>query len=275
MLFDSHTHLNLAAFDNDRDILLKKYLEEGIFLLNIGTCFKTSEKAVAIANKYSNCWASVGLHPGHTFPAPLEQLDQNEINNLVVEKFDSRFEDLIAQNKKVVAVGECGLDYSYLKDLPQEERDKAKTLQEQEFIKQIKMAQKYHLPLILHLRDLYQEALKILKENNYQGKAVFHFFTGTLEDLNKILENSNYFIGFSGVITYSNKLDEVIKGVPLERLLVETDAPYVAPIPYRGTRNEPKYVIEVAKKIAELKNVSLEEIEKITLENAKVLFRIE
>ncbi|NMB92420.1 MAG: hydrolase TatD, partial [Parcubacteria group bacterium] len=88
-------------------------------------------------------------------------------------------------------------------------------------------------------------------------------------------ENSNYFIGFSGVITYSNKLDEVIKGVPLERLLVETDAPYVAPIPYRGTRNEPKYVIEVAKKIAELKNVSLEEIEKITLENAKVLFRIE
>ncbi|NMB92094.1 MAG: TatD family hydrolase, partial [Parcubacteria group bacterium] len=234
MLFDSHTHLNLAAFDNDRDILLKKYLEEGIFLLNIGTCFKTSEKAVAIANKYSNCWASVGLHPGHTFPAPLEQLDQNEINNLVVEKFDSRFEDLIAQNKKVVAVGECGLDYSYLKDLPQEERDKAKTLQEQEFIKQIKVAQKYHLPLILHLRDLYQEALKILKENNYQGKAVFHFFTGTLEDLNKILENSNYFIGFSGVITYSNKLDEVIKGVPLERLLVETDAPYVAPIPYRG-----------------------------------------
>jgi len=126
----------------------------------------------------------------------------------------------------------------------------------------------------LHLRNLYQEALKILQENNYQGKAVFHFFTGSLEDLQLILENHNFYVSFSGVITYSNKLDEVIKRVPLDRFLIETDAPYVAPAPYRGTRNEPKYVQEVADKIAKIKNLPLDEIEKATLENTKQLFQI-
>jgi len=118
------------------------------------------------------------------------------------------------------------------------------------------------------------EALKILQENNYQGKAVFHFFTGSLEDLQLILENPNFYVGFSGVITYSNKLDEVIKRVPLDRFLIETDAPYVAPVPYRGTRNEPKYVKEVADKIAKIKNLPSDKIEKATLENAKQLFQI-
>jgi TatD DNase family protein len=274
MLFDSHTHLNLAAFDVDRDIILKKYLEEGISVINVGTCFETSQKAIAIAQNYSNCWASVGLHPAHTFLAPLSQLDKNEISSLVVEEFDQKFEELIKTSSRIVAIGECGLDYSYLKDLKPEEQEKAKKLQKKEFIKQIKAAQKYNLPLILHLRDLYQEALKILQENNYQGKAVFHFFTGSLEDLKFILQNPNYSIGFSGVITYGNKLDEVIKNVPMDRLLIETDAPYVAPVPYRGTRNEPRYVEEVAKKIAAIKNLPLDEIEKATLENAKQLFQI-
>ena len=274
MLFDSHTHLNLAAFDVDRDIILKKYLEEGISVINVGTCFETSQKAIAIAQKYSNCWASVGLHPAHTFPAPLNQLDTNEISGLVVEEFDSKFEDLIRRSKKVVAIGECGLDYSYLKDLPIEKQEEFKIMQEKEFSKQIKIAQKYNLPLILHLRDLYQEALKILKGNNYSGKAIFHFFTGSLEDLKFILQNPDYFVGFSGVITYDDKLDEVIKNVPMNKLLIETDAPYVAPIPYRGTRNEPKYVQEVAKKIAAIKNLPPKEVEKQTFQNALRFFSI-
>jgi len=274
MFFDSHTHLNLAAFDSDRDTIIKKYLKEGIFMINVGTCFETSQKTIAIAQNYSNCWASVGLHPAHTFPAPLNQLDQNEINNFVVEEFDQKFEELIKTSSRIVAIGECGLDYSYLKDLKPEEQEKAKELQKKEFIKQIKAAQKYNLPLILHLRDLYQDALKILKENNYQGKAVFHFFTGSLKDLKLILQNPNYLIGFSGVITYGNKLDEVIRDVPLERFLIETDAPYVAPMPYRGKRNEPGYVVEVAKKIAAIKNLPLKEVEKITFENTEKLFRI-
>jgi len=273
MLFDSHTHLNLAAFDVDRDIILKKYLEEGISVINVGTCFETSQKAIAIAQKYSNCWASVGLHPAHTFPAPLNQLDKNEIDGLVVEEFDSKFEDLIRRSKKVVAIGECGLDYSYLKDLPIEKQEEFKIMQEKEFRKQIKIAQKYNLPLILHLRNLYQEALGILKENNYSGKAVFHFFTGTIEQAQYILEQG-FYLGFSGVITYGNKLDEVLRDAPLERILIETDAPYATPIPYRGKRNEPGYVVEVAKKIAEIKNLPLKEIEKATFENSLLFFGI-
>lgn len=272
MLFDSHTHLNLAAFDNDRDEIIEKCLREDIFMINVGTCFVTSQKAITIAEQYINCWASVGLHPAHTFPAPLNQLDSQEISELIEERFDFRFENLISQNKKVVAVGECGLDYSYLKDLSPNDQEKAKQLEQQEFIKQIKIAQKYNLPLILHVRNLYQEVLKILTDNNYRGKALFHFFTGTLEDLKLILQNPNFFIGFSGVITYGNKLDEVIKSVPIERLLIETDAPYVAPLPYRGTRNEPKCVLEVAKKIATVKNLPLETIIKATLVNIQHLF---
>jgi len=274
MFFDSHTHLNLAAFDLDRDTLIKRYLKEGIFLVNVGTCFQTSKTAVELAQKYQNCWASVGLHPAHTFPAPLNQLDKNEIGSFVVEEFDSKFEDLIRRSKKVVAIGECGLDYSYLKDLPIEKQEEFKIMQEKEFSKQIKIAQKYNLPLILHIRNLYQEALKILKENNYSGKAVFHFFTGNLEEAKQILEQG-FYLGFSGVITYGNKLDEVIRDVPLERILIETDAPYVAPIPYRGKRNEPLYVKEVAQKIAKIKNLPLEEIEKATFENSLLFFGID
>jgi len=274
MLFDSHTHLNLAAFDSDRDLILKRYLKEGIFLVNVGTCYQTSKKAIAIAEEYQNCWASVGLHPAHTFPARLNQLDENEINNLVVEEFDQKFEELIKTSSKIVAIGECGLDYSYLKDSPREKQKEFKIRQEREFRKQIKIAQKYNLPLILHLRDLYQEALAILKENNYSGKAVFHFFTGTIEQAQYIL-GQGFYLGFSGVITYGNKLDEIIKSLPLEKILIETDAPYVAPIPYRGKRNEPAYVIEVAKKIAEIKNLPLKEVEKKTFENAFRFFRIQ
>ena len=283
MLFDSHTHLNLAAFDLDRDTIIKRYLKEGVFLVNVGTCYQTSKKAVEIAETYSNCWASVGLHPAHTFPAPLNQLDKNEISSLdsdiqetlIVEEFDSKFEDLIRHNKKIVAIGECGLDYSYLKEVSSEKQEKYKKLEEKEFRKQIRIAKEYNLPLILHLRSLYKKALEILQEETFNSQLVFHFFTGSLEDLELILQNPNYFIGFSGVITYGNKLDEVIRGVPLERILIETDAPYVAPVPYRGKRNEPFYVKEVAKKIAEIKNLPLKEVEKTTFENALRFFRIQ
>ena len=281
MFFDSHTHLNLAAFDSDRDLILKRYLKEGIFLVNVGTCYQTSKKAIAIAETYPNCWASVGLHPAHTFPAPLNQLDKNEISalnsdiqeTLIVEEFDGQFEDLLKTSKKIVAIGECGLDYSYLKNSSVGQQDEDKKLEEREFRKQIKIAQKYNLPLILHLRDLYQEALAILKENNYSGKAVFHFFTGTIEQAQYIL-GQGFYLGFSGVITYGNKLDEIIKSVPLEKILIETDAPYVAPIPYRGKRNEPKYVQEVAKKIAAIKNLPPKEVEKQTFQNALRFFSI-
>jgi TatD DNase family protein len=282
MLFDSHTHLNLAAFDTDRDFLLKKYLKQGIFLVNVGTCYQTSKRAIELANKYSNCWASVGLHPAHAFPVPKQQLDVEELNvqdtslkrYLEAEDFDNNFE-LLLDNDRVVAVGECGLDYTYCEKLTLEQQNQAKLLQAKVFEKQIKIAVKHQLPLILHLRNLYQEAISIL--GNYldpENKAVFHFFSGTMDDLDTILSHKQYFIGFSGVITYSNRLDEVIKRTPLERILIETDAPYVAPRPYRGKRNEPAFVLEVARKIADIKKLSLDEIEKVTFQNALDFFNI-
>ena len=177
------------------------------------------------------------------------------------------------------------MDYSYLKDFSEKDqinpvRDKSlngvkyKKAQEEEFRKQIQAAKKYNLPLSLHVRDLYEKALIILEEEKYKGKAVFHFFTGKLEQAQKILKRG-FYLGFSGVITYSEIMNDVIKNTPLEKILIETDAPYVAPIPYRGNRNEPIYVKEVAKKIAEIKKLPLKEIEKATFKNTLKLFRLQ
>ncbi|MGB9726643.1 MAG: TatD family hydrolase [Minisyncoccia bacterium] len=271
MIFDSHTHLNLAAFDLDREELIKKYLKEGIFLINVGTCYETSLKAVKLAEKYDNCWASVGIHPSHTFPFRKDDLEISSPYSLE-EDFDEKFISLL-NSKKVIAVGECGLDDSYLKDFSKEKQKEYQEKEKKTFIKQIKIAKKKKLPIIFHIRDLYLEALDILEKEKFDGEGVFHFFTGSLKDAKAIL-NKGYYLGFSGVITYSDKLDEVIKYTPLDKILIETDAPYVAPVPYRGKRNEPKYVIEVIKKIAEIKKLNSSQIEEFTFNNAKKLFRL-
>lgn len=272
MIFDSHTHLNLAAFDKDREEIIKKYLKQGIFLINVGTCYQTSVKAIEIAKKYPNCWASVGIHPSHTFPFKKDPQEIAEINNQKEEIFDYKFESLLNE-KKVIAIGECGLDFSYLKDFSLKERQIYQEKEKEVFLQQIKIAKEKKLPMIFHVRDLYLDALEILEQENFKEGGVFHFFTGNIKQLEKILEKG-YYIGFSGVITYSNNLDELINKTPLDKILIETDAPYVSPIPYRGQRNEPKYVIEVAKKIAKIKNLSLEKVEQITFENTKRLFKI-
>jgi len=275
MFFDSHTHLNLAAFNKDREEIIKKTLEQGVFMINIGTCYETSKKAVEIAQQYDNCWATVGLHPSHTIPT---KIDKNEliINDdksvSETEVFNEKFKSLL-EEPKVVAIGECGLDYSYLKDFSEKDQIKYKKTQEQELRKQIQAAKKYNLPLSLHVRDLYEEALIILEDEGYKNQAVFHFFTGNIDQAQKILKEG-FYLGFSGVITYSERMNDVIKNVPLEKILIETDAPYVAPVPYRGDRNEPIYVKEVAKKIAYIKKLPLKEIEEVTFKNTLRLFKI-
>jgi len=273
MIFDSHTHLNLAAFDLDRENLIKKYQRNGIFLINIGTCYQTSCLAVELAKKYSNCWASVGLHPSHTFPFKKDEQEINYSSDILQEEeFDGRFLKLL-NRKKVVAIGECGLDNSYLKDFSHQKQIEYQEKEKKVFLQQIRIAKLKKLPMIFHLRNLYLEALEILSLEKFEEGGVFHFFSGTLEEAKKILEEG-YYLGFSGIITYSDKYDEVIKNIPLERILVETDAPYVAPFPYKGKRNEPLYVKEVIKKIANLKNLSLEEVEGQTFKNTIELFRI-
>lgn len=276
MFFDSHAHLNLAAFGNDREEIIKKTLEQGVFLINIGTCYETSKKAVEIAQQYENCWATVGLHPSHTIPMKIDksELEINIKENISkAETFNEKFE-LLLKEPKVIAIGECGLDYSYLKDFSENNQIKYKKTQEEEFRKQIQVAKKYSLPLSLHIRNLYEKALIILEEEKYKGEAVFHFFTGKLDQAQKILEKG-FYLGFSGIITYSETMNDVIKAAPLEKILIETDAPYVAPVPYRGNRNEPIYVKEVAKKIADIKKLPLKEIEEATFKNTTRLFKLQ
>lgn len=274
MLFDSHCHLNLAAFDKDREEILKALEKNKVYVINIGTCYETSLKAVEIAQQSDYCWAAVGIHPSHTFPNNFN--DKKELSTTessLAEEFDEKFEQLL-KYPKVVAIGECGLDYSYFQNLTSSEKEKYSQKEELIFRQQIHSAQKHNLPLILHIREVYEEALRILKEEHYTGKGVFHFFTGNLEQAQKILQ-SGFYLGFSGVITYSSKMDEVIKKVPLEKILIETDAPYVAPNPYRGQRNTPFYVQEVAKKIATLKKKSVIEVKSVTLQNTLRLFSLE
>ena len=275
MFFDSHTHLNLAAFDKDRKEIIEKTLEQGIFIINIGTCYETSKKAMEIAQQYENCWATIGLHPSHVIPMKIDKdelLMHNDENISKAEVFNEEFESLL-KKPKVVAIGECGLDYSYLKDFSENDQKKYKEMEEEEFRKQIQTAKKYNLSLSLHIRDLYEEALIILEDEGYKNEAVFHFFTGNVDQAQKILKRG-FYLGFSGIITYSGKMDQVIKDTPLEKILIETDAPYVAPIPYRGDRNEPIYVKEVAKKIAQIKKLPLKEIEEATFKNTLRLFKI-
>jgi len=275
MFFDSHTHLNLAAFDKDRKEIIEKTLEQGVFIINIGTCYKTSKKAMEIAQQYENCWATIGLHPSHVIPMKIDKDElsmHNDENISKAEVFNEEFESLL-EKPKVVAIGECGLDYSYLKDFSENDQIKYKKMEEEEFRKQIQTAKKYNLPLSLHIRDLYEEALIILEDEGYKNEAVFHFFTGNVDQAQKILKRG-FYLGFSGIITYSGKMDQVIKDTPLEKILIETDAPYVAPIPYRGDRNEPIYVKEVAKKIAQIKKLPLKEIEEATFKNTLRLFKI-
>ncbi len=299
MFFDSHTHLNLTAFDKDRKEVIEKTLEQGVFMINVGTCYETSKKAIEIAQQYKNCWATVGLHPSHTIPMKIDK-SELEINSMIniseAEVFNEKFELLLkepfdfaqgrpfdfaqgrpfdfAQGRpKVVAIGECGLDYSYLEDFSEKDQIKYKKAQEEEFRKQIQAAKKHNLPLSLHVRDLYEKALIILEEEKYKGDAVFHFFTGKIDQAQKILERGLY-LGFSGIITYSEIMNNVIKDAPLRRILIETDAPYVAPVPYRGNRNEPIYVKKVAKKIAQIKKLPLKKVEEVTFKNTKNLFRL-
>jgi len=276
MFFDSHTHLNLVAFDKDREEIIRKTLEQGIFVINIGTCYETSKKAIEIAQQYENCWATVGLHPSHTIPMKIDKSElkiggKGDVSE--AEVFNKKFESLLKE-PKVIAIGECGLDYSYLKDFSEKDQMQYKKMEEGEFRKQIQAAKKYNLPLSLHVRDLYEKALIILEEEKYKGKAVFHFFAGKMNQAQKILERG-FYLGFSGIITYSEIMNDVIKNAPLEKILIETDAPYVVPIPYRSNRNEPIYVKEVAKKIAQIKKLPLKEIEEATFKNTLRLFRLQ
>ncbi len=284
--FDAHTHANLAAFKDDYREVIQKALDAGGGLINVGTQRDTSRRAVEIAHEFpEGVYATVGLHPVHTSAS---FHDEEELGPSFAkaaegkggggfmsrsEVFDFEYYKSLALDPKTVGIGECGLDYFHLP----EDREEAIQKQKDAFLAQIKLAHEVQKPLMIHCRDAFKDLIEILNANylllNTRNPGVMHFFAGTKEDAERLLELGFSFT-FGGVITFVRNYDEVIRMIPLERIMSETDAPYVAPVPYRGKRNEPLYVQEVVKKLAELKGVSEKEIRKITVENTRRVFEI-
>lgn len=265
MLFDSHTHLNFKAFNADRFEVLRRCKDAGMLLMNVGAAYESSMHAVEIAQENEFCFASVGLHPIHIYD----------------EEFDSRkYQELIdVGNKRVRAVGECGIDYWHVKatDVPLED---VKKKQREIFEQHIELAGANDCALIIHGRNgaedvtAYQTIYDIVRGKNI-SRAVVHCFGGSLDEA-RLFTALGFFIGFTGIVTFdtTGKLDEILHSVTLDEILIETDAPYLTPVPYRGKRNEPVFVAEVAKHIARVKDVSVEEVIEKTTMNAKKLFAI-
>ena len=271
-LIDAHTHVQFATYKDDRDEVIKRSLDTGIWMVNVGTQIDTSLEAIKLAEKYSQgVYATVGLHPVHTDKSFHDKAELGEGGMEFTSKgevFDYEEYKKLALNPKVVAIGECGLDYYH----SAEYRKK----QEKVFIEQIELAYEVKKPLMIHCRKAFDDLIDILKDNSPKLQTIpgiIHFFSGDIKQATKLLDMGFYFT-FGGVVTFTRDYDEIIKTVPINRLLLETDAPYVTPAPFRGQRNEPVYVAEVAKKIGEIKNIDFEEVSHHTIENARTIFGI-
>jgi len=254
MLFDSHAHLDAGRFDNDRDKVIQRAKENGISLImNPGADFESSVKSVELAEKYNMIYAAVGVHPH----------DAKTMDDMMLQLLKS-----LTRKPKVMAIGEIGLDFHY----DHSPRD----VQIKWFREQIRLAKEVNLPIIIHDREANNEVMNILKEEEaFDTGVLMHCYSGSAE-LARQYVNKGAYISIAGPITFKNarKAVEVVKTVPLDRLMIETDSPYLTPHPYRGKRNESGYVKYVAEKIAEIKEITFEEVAKKTTENAKEYFRI-
>ena len=243
--FDIHSHLNFKDYEKDWDEVIQRLRESGTHTIVVGTDFESSKQAVEMAEKYPEIYACVGVHP----------VDDPQ---LTFER--EKFEELV-KHPKVVAVGECGLDFFHQK----KERDFER--QKKLFTDQIEFAVRHKKPLMIHARNAYAEILEIL--DGYRGlvRGNVHFFAGTLEEAESFFA-LDFTVSFTGVITFTKDYDEVIRKAPLKMIMSETDAPFVAPVPYRGQRNEPAYVQEVAKRIAEIRQEDPEVVREALVNNA-------
>ena len=254
MLFDTHAHLNDPAFDPDREGLMESFAAAGVGLvMNAGCSLESSRDIVAMAEKYPWLYASVGSHPDSA----------SEVNEEVIEEYRK----LCKLSDKVKAIGEIGLDY-YYEDIPREIQQKA-------FRMQMALAKELDLPVIVHERDAHNDGLAIVKEFP-TVKGVFHCYSGSAE-MARQLVNLGWYIGFTGVLTFKNarKAVETAASIPLDRIVLETDCPFMAPEPFRGKRNHPGYLYRMAEKLAEIRGISLEEVHAATYENGKRLYRID
>ena len=253
MLFDTHAHMDDRAFDTDREELLNSFPNQGIALLmNPGCSLESSRNAVKLANRYDYVYAAVGSHPDAA----------DEVNEVVLEEYRK----LCKRNPKVKAIGEIGLDYHY-EDIPREIQLKA-------FRAQMELARELNLPAIVHEREAHEDGMAVVREFS-DVSGVFHCYSGSAEMARQLVDRG-WYIGFTGVLTFKNarKAIEVASSIPLDRIVIETDCPYMSPEPFRGKRNDPGRIYRMAEKLAEIRGRSVEEIHTITLENGKRLYRI-
>ena len=254
MLFDTHAHMDADSFDLDRHDILASLPGQGVgLLMNPGCSFDSSLDAIALAESYDFVYAAVGSHPDVA----------DEVDDALIEKYRA----LCLNHPKVKAIGEIGLDYHY-EDIPRD-------IQQRAFRLQMALAQELGLPVIVHEREAHEDGLRIVDE--FPGvTGVFHCYSGSLEMAKELIKRG-WYIGFTGVLTFKNarKAIEVAANIPIDRIVIETDCPYMAPDPFRGKRNDPGKVYRMAQKLAELRGISEEEAQRITTENGKRLYRID
>ncbi len=253
MLFDTHAHLNDPAFDADREELMTGLAAKGVGLvMNAGCSLQSSRDIIKMAEQYPWLYGSVGSHPDSA----------DEVNEGVIEEYRK-----LCRHEKVKAIGEIGLDY-YYEDIPRE-------IQKNAFRMQMALAKEMDMPVIVHEREAHDDGMRIVKE--FPGvTGVFHCYSGSAEMARQLVK-MGWYIGFTGVLTFKNarKAVETAASIPLDRIVIETDCPFMAPEPYRGKRNDPGYLPKMAEKLAEIRGISVEEAARITTENAKRLYRID
>ncbi len=252
MLFDTHAHMNDPAFDEDRESVFLSLKDKGVGnVMNVGCCLASSKDCIALAEKYPFVYASVGTHPDSA----------DEVNEEVLEAYRQ-----MAKHPKVLAIGEIGLDY-YYETIPREIQIKA-------FCMQMELAQELNMPVIIHERNAHDDGMRVVKEFK-DVTGVFHCYSGSAEMARQLVD-LGWYIGFTGVLTFKNarKAVEAAQRIPLERIVLETDCPFMAPEPFRGKRNDPGYVPYMAQKLAEIRGIDLEEVIAATTQNAKRLYRI-
>ncbi len=244
---DTHTHPQMRQYDQDRSEVMRRAQEAGVAMICVGVDLESSHQAIALANEHDGVWASVGLHP----------------NDNLQEIYDQQAYAQLAEDGSVVAIGEIGLDYYRTPDKEQQ------IIQRQRFEQQLQLAELTGKPCIIHCREAHTDMRAMLHGRVVWG--VIHSFTGTWPDAQRYLE-LGFCLGFNGIITFARQYDEIVRQIPLERLFLETDAPFLTPLPYRGKRNESSYLPHIAQKIAELRGITVQEVAQQTTKNAKALF---
>jgi TatD DNase family protein len=287
---DTHCHVHFQAYKDDMDEIVQRSLAAGVGMITVGTQSTTSKNGIDLAERYDGVWCTIGLHPNHLHAQDF--FDDNELPPGIIddlkesdgpahiktraERFDWDYYRELAKHPKVVAIGELGLDYYRvppgvdLEKLKQDQKDQAR--------EQLRFATEVKKPVVIHCRDAHADQAELLREEIDRGglerRGVIHCFTGTAEEA-AMYHELGFYVSFTGIVTFGKNVMAAAKAVPLDQILVETDSPYLTPAPYRGKRNEPAYVEHVAAKIAELKGVPLEEVARVTTQNARKLFGLD